>query len=241
MTITFLPQVILNFRLKHTKNLSTTTIILWIIGAEITVVYLIWANEFVIICVAYGIFTGLAIFIGCQIRYYKRKKESEISKSKFQLLKRCLQFLGNYILLLIWSLINGLALYYIFELTKSRSWIPPLIGNILPTIIDAIGFIPQIILIIRMRSAIGYSLLFIITEIIGSISGTISVCLENKIYIVPLISFINILVFQLIIMVLKLFIFPERKKKGKSGHQMIKHTTGKYYKKYKLHCTANSY
>ena len=81
-----------------------------------------------------------------------------------------------------------------------------------------------------MRSAIGYSLLFIITEIIGSISGIISVCLENKIYIVPLISFINILVFQLIIMVLKLFIFPERKRKGKSNHQMIKHTTGNYYK-----------
>ena len=88
MTITLFPQVILNFRLKHTKNLSTTTIILWIIGAEITVVYLIWANELVIICVAYGIFTGLAIFIGCQIKYYKRKKESEISKSKISIFKK---------------------------------------------------------------------------------------------------------------------------------------------------------
>lgn len=200
--LTLLPQVILNYRLKHTKNFSTMTIILVIIGAEVTFVYLIWSGELIIISIAFGIFISTGLFIGCQIKYYEEKN--------IKIWIKRLKFLGHYLLFLIWSITNGLALYYIFELTKSHLWIPKLIGAIVPVVIDSITFIPQIILIIQMKSAVGYSLLSIIAELIGSISGPISTFLQEYFDIVPLITFISIFISQLIMIILKLCIFPDK-------------------------------
>jgi uncharacterized protein with PQ loop repeat len=122
---------------------------------------------------------------------------------------------------------NGLALYYIFELTKFNRWIPKSIGGGIPIITDSIGSIPQIILIIRMKSAAGCSLTSIIIDYVGAIAGIISVCLLKEIDIVPLISFINLFVFQMAIMILKLCVFPD-KNKNKSKVQLIEDCPGKF-------------
>ena len=239
--ITLLPQAFLNYRLKSTNNLSPFTIILWIIGAQVSAVYLIWMQELLIISLAYAVFAAIALFIGCQIRYYKREKElvfpAEIKDPKSRLLFKYIMFTGNYILLVICSLMNGLALYYIFEITKSHSWVSKSIGSIVPTITDTIGFVPQIILIIRMKSAAGYSLLFILTEYIGSIAGIISVFLLESIDIVPLISFINLFIFQMIIMILKLCVFPDKNRnKNESNIQPHSDLGGEFDSKSRKIC-----
>lgn len=229
--ITLLPQALLNYRRKSTDHLSAFTIILWTAGAEVSAVYLIWTYELLIISSAYAAFAGIALFIGCQIRFYHRKKPL-VLPAKFQG-KRCQLFMtyvifaGNYILLLLGALMNGLALYHIFELTKSRSWASKLIGSIIPTITDSIGFIPQIILIIRKKSASGYSLLFILTEFIGAIAGIVSVFLLETFDVVPLISFLDLFIFQMIILVLKVCVFTEKRRK-RNNILPIKQTEGKF-------------
>jgi len=207
----YLPQAFLNYRLQSTRNLSTASIILWTVGGEISLVYLVWTNQLLIISVAYSIATGIALFIACQIKYYEQRKElsqSIITKTRCRLLTKRLQFLGNYILLLTASVMNALGLYYIFELTKSYSLVSQLIGSIIPPLVDSVGFIPQIIMIIRVRSADGYSFISIITELGGSICGIISVCILDEIDIVPLISFVSLVVFELVMTVLKFCFSP---------------------------------
>jgi hypothetical protein len=46
-----------------------------IIGAEVTLIYLIWSDELVIISIAFEIFIGARLFIGCQIKYYEQENE----------------------------------------------------------------------------------------------------------------------------------------------------------------------
>ena len=201
---TLIPQVLLNYRLKNTSNLSLITVCLWIIGAEVSLFYLIWTKQLIFISISYGIFTLTAIFIVCQMKFYEKRNE----KRKF---KKYFEFLGNYLLLLISSLINGFAFYYIFELSREHQWISQTIGIVIPSLIDGIGFIPQIIKIVQMKSSYGYSLLFILSDLFSSTMGLISVCLQDKIDIVPLISFISLIVFQSILFVLKLFVYPREK------------------------------
>jgi len=211
--ITLFPQAFLNYRLKNTKHFSKITIILIVLGAQVTLTYLIWSKELIIISIAFGIFIGIGLFIGCQLIYYEEKNQlillNKLTK-KTLLIKR-LRFLGNYILFLIWSTTNGLALYFIFELTKFKSWIPQAIGAIVPVVIDSVTYIPQIILIIRLKSTVGCSLLAIITELLASGSGIISSCLQEYFDIVPIITFIAIFISQIVMLILKLIIFPNKK------------------------------
>ncbi|CAF1357494.1 unnamed protein product [Adineta steineri] len=208
--IALLPQALLNYRLQNTNNLSTTTIILWTIGSEITLVYLIWTNEILIIAATYAVFIAIALFIGCQIKYYDQEKQpinpSVSQKSKY------FQFLINYMLLLFLCFIFGILLYYILQLTKSHLYMSVLIGGIIPTIIDSIGYFPQIILIIQMRSAVGFSSLMVLTELIGFTAGTISICLEHHIDRIPMSSFIAMIIFNIILLVLTLCIFQHTNK-----------------------------
>ncbi|CAF3591143.1 unnamed protein product [Adineta steineri] len=208
--IALLPQALLNYRLQNTNNLSTTTIILWTIGSEITLIYLIWTDEILIIAATYAVFIAIALFIGCQIKYYDQEKQS-ISPSVSQKSKY-FQFLINYMLLLFLSSICGILLYYVLQLTKSHLYMSVLIGGIIPTIIDSIAYFPQIILIIQMRSAVGVSSLMILTELIGFTAGTISICLEQHIDIIPMSSFVAMIIFNLILLVLTLCIFRNTNK-----------------------------
>ena len=168
--ITLLPQAVLNYRLKSVTNLSLLAVILWSLGVEVSGV---WAKALLIISVAYGLFTGIAIVIGCQMRFDRIENE-ERSTSKY------LEFIANYLLLLLCSLVVGLAFYYLFEWTRSHLWIINVIGIVLPTAVDALGFALIVIL--------------------GSITAIISVCLLERIDIVPWISFIiNLFVLKMII------------------------------------------
>ena len=203
-------QTILNYRLRSTHGRSIRTAILCMLGREATIVYLIWTRKLEITSVAYALFVNTVFLMGYQIKCYERNKgrhQSAAMKSKYSLLMKVHEFLRNYILLLIWSIINGLVYYYLFEFTKSNIWIPKLIGAITSMITDSMRFIPEIVLIIRTKSIIGYRLGFIIVEMIGSLFGILTVCLQSKIDIVPLISFVVLLVFQLVILVLKLYAF----------------------------------
>ena len=137
------------------------------------------------------------------MRFYRRVNDDRPVRKYFE-------FIGNYLLLLLCSLVVGLAFYYVFELTRSHSWLTKVIGTVIPTLVDALGFIPQIILVIKRKSAHGYSLTFILTDMLGSVTGIISVCLWEKIDIVPLISFIGLFLFQAILFVLKMIIFRGR-------------------------------
>jgi uncharacterized protein with PQ loop repeat len=236
LSITLIPQVVQNYRLKSTDKLSAATIILSVTGIEVTLVYLIWTHELPIRSAAYGIFIGISLFIGCQIKYYRHEQELNfqpiIEKSNYRLLTRYLQFIGNYILFLICLLMSGLLLYYIFELTKSHLWISKVIGTVVATIIDRIAFIPQIVLTIRMRSAVGYSLMFIIIDLISAATGIIATCLQENIDAVPLLSFLNLFVFQLLMMILKLCIFPDKKESRnhvQPEYQENNDSNGKYH------------
>lgn len=71
LIITLFPQAFLNYRLKNTKNFSKLTIILVIIGAQVSLIYLVWSEELVIISIAFGI----GLFILCQIKYYQEKDQ----------------------------------------------------------------------------------------------------------------------------------------------------------------------
>jgi len=212
--ITLFPQAFLNYRLKNTKNFSKTTIILILVGAQVTFIYLVWSHELVIISVSFGIFISVGLFIRCQIKYYEERNQlilsTDLTKKPSLLIKR-LKFLRNYLILLLFSTMNGFGLYYIFELTKSKPWVPKLIGAIIPVVVDTVTYIPQIVLIIRMKSSTGYSLLSIISELIASMSGIISACLQEHFDVVPLVTFISIFLSQVIMIILKLFIYPKKK------------------------------
>jgi uncharacterized protein with PQ loop repeat len=216
ISITLIPQVVLNYRLQNTRGLSTTSVILWMLSGEVCSVYLIWTDQLVIISIADALFVGLAVVIICQIIYYTEEGKT-ISTAESKLvrmrMKRYLVFARNVGIFSSVCVVNGLGVYYLFELSKSYGWIPKLLGAVIPVIVDTVSFIPQIILIFQTKSAAGYSLSFIITEVIGTICAIISVCLQEELDITPLISFSSITIFQLIILVLKLCLFRSEKTK----------------------------
>ncbi|CAF1416139.1 unnamed protein product [Adineta steineri] len=206
-------STILYLIVRKLNNLSTSTIILsWIVGSGVTLVYLIWTDEILIIAAAYAVFIAIALFIGCQIKYYDQEKQS-ISPSVSQKSKY-FQFIINYMLLLFLSSICGILLYYVLQLTKSHLYMSVLIGGVILGIIDSIGYLPQIILIIQMRSAVGFSSLTAVTEVIGFTAASISICLEHHIDIIPMASFIPVLIFNIILLALTLCIFPDTNKNG---------------------------
>ena len=214
ITVTLIPQIVLNYRLQNTKGLSTISVMLWVLSGEVSSIYLIWTGQMVIISIAYGIFVGMGIFIICQITYYEQNMINlSVAKTKFidLLMKKYLIFLRNFSVSLIICVMSGLGMYFLFELSKSNEWVPKLIGSIIPVVVDSISFVPQVILIIKTKSTAGYSILFILTEVAGSLCGVISVCLHDEIDITPLISFASVAVFQLVILAFKLFIFRSDK------------------------------
>ena len=210
ITVTLIPQIVLNYRLRNTAGLSTMSVMLWILSGEVSSVYLIWTKQMIIISIAYGIFVGMGVFIICQIVFYQKHTTNiPITKSNFfsLLMERYLFFIRDFSVSVIICLMTGLGMYSLFELSKSNEWIPKLLGSIIPVIVDVISFLPQLVLILKTKSTAGYSTLFILTEAIGSICGIISVCLHDEIDITPLISFGSVAVFQLAILVFKIFIF----------------------------------
>lgn len=68
-----------------------------------------------------------------------------------------------------------------------------------------------------MKSSDGYSLLSIISELIPSLSGIISASLAEHFDYVPLVTFISIIVSQLIMIILKLFIYPHKNNKSEES------------------------
>ena len=193
------------------------------------VVYLAWSRELLIPCIGSALFVGVALLIACQIDYYATKSGHAPLKSilaRHPLLIKRLKFAENYVILLTGSAISGLALYYVFELTKSHSWAPKLIGTIIPTSILSISFIPQIVLVCRTKSAVGYSLVFIITDLLGASFGVAAVCLQKDIDVVPMISLLVIIIYQLSLLVLKVCVYP-----GKADEQSEASSTCETYKK----------
>ena len=70
-SFTLMPQVVLNYRLKNTENLSILTVILWIVSGEVSLFYLVWTKQLLFMSISDGIFAGTALFIACQIKHYR--------------------------------------------------------------------------------------------------------------------------------------------------------------------------
>ena len=138
LIVTFLPDAFLNYRLKNTSNLSNIAVILWILGGEVSLVYLVWSKELSITSVVYGIVTIMTISIGFQLGFYRKENENRaIGKS--------LEFLFNSSLLLTCSVIIAFAMFHIFDLTESNPWLVKTICIVLVTVVHGVGFICELV------------------------------------------------------------------------------------------------
>jgi hypothetical protein len=210
ITIISIPQAAINYQLQGIHDLSAGAMIAYILCGEAVAVCLIWSLDLMIISVAFTLFVSISFFIGCQIRYPERHKEHcypTTVTSEYSLVEECLQLSRYCIQLLAWSLMNGIAQYYLFVLTKSHIWIPRLIGIIILSVLDLTSLNSQHFVIIRAKLPIKYSVKFNIIKGIISILCLIAICLQPTIDIVSLISLILLVILQILLVVLKVCAF----------------------------------
>ncbi|UJR18566.1 hypothetical protein I4U23_005473 [Adineta vaga] len=206
-------QAILNYQLQDIRDLSTGGMISHILCGKIIVIFLTCYHDLMITPTTFVLFVSLSFLLACQIKYSDRSNEhghSTTITSKHLLLKESLTFSRYYIQILAWTVLNGLAHYHLFVLSKSHIWIPKLLGVFIPLVLDLVNFIPQNDVIISTKLPIKYSAKLNIIEVAISLFCLGAICLQVKINIVSLISLLLLILLQMLIAILKVCVLPSQ-------------------------------
>lgn len=208
VSILLIPQILHNYRRQTTAGLSKSMIVLWLIGAEIPAVYLLYSQQPVGITISWFIFSFNTLVILCQIHYY-----NPTTITNHTIAYRQKQFILYLFISVVLSVIFCILLLLLFNTSQSANssfkWLPAVFGSVLSDSAIVLGFIPQIILIINNKSTAGISIVLILFDLIGCISGILAIGLHSFDF-VAILPFIIIFIFQSILLTFILYIYPNK-------------------------------
>lgn len=193
------PQIHKNYTRKTTQGLSIAMIYMWQFSAGSTTTYFVWTKQPVSLILQLGSFAVLTIVILAQhLKYTLAKSNLYIAMAS----------LANAVCSLALF-----ALYYIAmdEGEKAgHTWVPVLLGGILPGIVLSVGFFPQYHIIIRDKSTEGVSVYFSMLDLLGSFFSMGAIFLTEVDW-VALSHYLLIVFFEAIMVLFCLYIYPTPK------------------------------
>lgn len=120
------------------------------------------------------------------------------------------------ILISILAMLTGLIFLfnYLFHLSDDRgnTWAPFAFGSIFPTVVCALGFLPQMYKFYQVKNSNGYSIWLSILDVIGCVFGILSVVLSNLDWGV-IIPYMIIGMMHSILLFLAIVIYPKQPEK----------------------------
>lgn len=198
------PQLVSNFRRKSVEGLSLATIVLWHLASALTTGYLIDSQEVLSLICAFSILTFNLVLVEAQFVMYSKAPQEQNTRDR------------------TWSGVLASALGISAAImvvcatwwacAVAYAWPRIFLGSILPSVLYAIGFFPQIFEIVSSRNADGISLGLITLDMCGCISGLVAVSLTSGDAGAAVVFVVNIF-FHSVLIVLKVCIYATQRLK----------------------------
>lgn len=194
----FVPQIIQNYQRSNTDGLSMSMCLLWSLANVCVICYLVFDGQSFVLSIPWLCVTVGAIVTIWQIFGYNTLKNRNYSEGK-------IWFYATLVasLITIFFALLGVAIYELFAATQSNVVII-LFGTVGPSVILALGFVPQIKEIYVTKSGEGYSTRMSFLDSAGCVCGSIALILDDG-PLQGLVPFIVIFLLQWFTLALKYY------------------------------------
>ena len=202
------PQIYLNYRTASTEGLSRAMLVLFLLGALTPGIYYLYSDQPVALTAAWLGFSVLDVIVLAQMWYYaEERREWGDSRRKKGVAVQLLLYLAGSLLL---CALTWLLFYLTGDSANSLvTSVPTIFGYLLPAGLTTLGYLVQIRLIVREKSAAGVSPGFILMDLVGCSSSIAAIALNDfdGAAVAPL---AGIIVCQLVMGLLYFVIYPPR-------------------------------
>ena len=158
------PQALLNYRRSSTVGLSLSLVLLWHGAAIVYIAYTIATRGSAWLLLSMASFSTVSALIEAQVYAYGRDEVARVGPLAA--------------LLAAGSLAGAVLVGEAF-----RAWLPPsaqlAIGTLLPALLFAVGFFPQLASFIATRSIDGYSFTVTAFDVVGSAANSAVILLPH--------------------------------------------------------------
>eukprot|EP00298_Acanthocystis_sp_HF-20_P008965 c18018_g1_i1.p1 GENE.c18018_g1_i1~~c18018_g1_i1.p1 ORF type:complete len:223 (-),score=43.39 c18018_g1_i1:24-692(-) len=191
------PEIVHIRKRKSSAGLSLNCILWWHLACLLVIPFLIVREVNFIIITQWIVFHLASTVIELQIYLYSYRKPN--------------QFRIFALFLVITALCIGIgALLWALFSFYFPDWLVSLVGGIFSAVCLAIGFIPQMYVMVKEKTGDGFSYGLIFLDIVGASFGIIAIVLESESGTLDwsvIASYIVLIVFEVFIFILKAFVF----------------------------------
>ena len=217
------PQIIHNYRRQSTEGLSSLMLVFFLLGALTPTAYYLYSDQPFLLTASWMGFSVVSVLILCQVRYYRalttdqrdhllvddtdQAPSDTRSLASTSVTCRRTMFVTDFLLIALVSTALVVALYYLFIYT-STTFIPSVMGLVLPVVFNFAGFCCQFAVIIECKSSEGVALGFTLIDLTACTLSITTICL-HQVNIAALAPCCSIITCQFILMLFRFVIYPQ--------------------------------
>lgn len=212
--VLLMPQIALHYKNKTTFGFSKFAVTCWHLGSLTYIAYAIFDEQPPHVYLIWMWYMLSSMTCVCQWFYYDANWLLQHQK-----VFSILAMFGA-------TAVSGWLLVELMEYGDRHGfgWIASALGTVFTSVLLALGFVPQLWLIYRLKSSEGISLIFSCLDILGSVAAALSILVGSKPNLMLVIPHIGVICFELSVLAMGIFVFPQawvNRCSGRGGRGVI--------------------